>query len=73
MTDDIILRAAKAISPEWDRMSANSRRNAVLTVRGVLKAIREPTDKMLCNAWHNTVASQAIWQAMIDEVLKEGE
>lgn len=53
MSENIIERAAIAITPGWATASRNTKRNAMLTVAGVvLEAIREPTEAM-CEAAYN--------------------
>ena len=72
MTDDIILRAAKAITPGWETASANTRRNAVLIVRAVLREIREPTVAMYkASRFPNAGSIGDQWRAMIDAALEE--
>lgn len=50
---------ARAANPDWDTMSRNSRRNALLTARAHVEAMREPTEAM-CEAAQGTPGVQAI-------------
>lgn len=84
MTDNIIERAAIAITPGWATASRNTRRNAMLTVAAVLEAIRAPTHDMVergtiatlrlqlgkgdNDAWD---ATRGCWDKMIDAALAD--
>ena len=68
-------RLARAISPDWRTMSANSKENARITVRALLRELREPTEAMsdagtaqfMCR--HEDTFE--IWRAMIDALIAE--
>lgn len=71
MADTMILRIAKAITPDWDRCSNNTRKNAIITARVMLKAAREPTGTMIDACSHKWFANN--WRAMIDAALAEDD
>lgn len=52
---EMVERVAQAISPNWRIMSANDKRNARITARAAIAAMREPTE--------------AIQEAMTDAVM----
>lgn len=74
---EMVERVARAISPNWEYMSRNDRRNAVITARVAIEAMREPTEAMIKGAgWLYPMYDdphdrhEDVWSAMIDEALK---
>lgn len=64
---EIIDRVAKAIEEVVGEYWCDYEEAA----KAAIKAMREPTDEMLCDDDFDYLEAKVVWQGMIDEALKE--
>jgi hypothetical protein len=69
----MIERVAEAISPSWRTMSTNDKRNARITARAAILAMREPTVEMIDRMTPELSIAENAWRVGIDMALDGGE
>lgn len=74
MTMTFLERVARAVTPDWYRLSRNDRRNALITVRETLRAAREPSEMMRerggSGDWYLGGPAD-VWRTMIDAAIAD--
>ena len=75
MDDEMIERCTEAVSDSMDLMDKLDETAAKTYTLACIKAMREPTEKMIVAGFDNTnaVSSRVIWQAMIDAIIGDKE
>lgn len=60
------------IPPSWSELSEQERLTLSASMRAAIKAMREPTDKMIAEVYAPKLAEQGKgwWRTMIDEALR---